>query len=77
MSLNKQSEVSSFRYGRAADQGGAGERGSKGGKVEEKKAGACKLDLMKMVLLVLMLEMRMMLRRRRSCQKMDKKMNIT
>ena len=66
MSLNKQSEVNSFRYGRAADRGGAGERGSKGGKEEEKKAGACKLELMKMVLLVLMLEMRMVLRRRKS-----------
>ena len=77
MSLNKQSEVNSFRYGRAADQGGAGERGSKGEKEEVKKAGACKSGLMKMVLLVLMLEMRMMLRRRKSCQKMDKRTNIT
>ena len=55
--------MNSFRYGRAADRGGAGERGSKGGKEEVKKAGACKSGLMKMVLLVLMLGMRMMLRR--------------
>ena len=58
--------MNSFRYGRGADRGGAGERGSKGGKEEVKKAGACKLGLMKMVLLVLMLQMRMMLRRRKS-----------
>ena len=77
MSLDKQSEVNSSRYGRAADRGEAGERGSKGEKEEVKKAGACKSGLMKMVLLVLMLEMRMMLRRRKSCQKMDKKTNIT
>ena len=54
-----------------------GERASKGGKEEEKKAGACKSELMKMVLMVLMLEMGMMLRRRKSCQKMDKMINIT
>ena len=77
MSLNKQSEVNSFRYGRAVDRGEAGERGSKGGKEEVKKARACKSGLMKMVLLVLMLEMRMMLRRRKFCQKLDKKTNIT
>ena len=68
--------MNSFRYGRAADQGEAEERGSKGEKEEVKKVGACKSGLMKMVLLVLMLEMRM-LRRRKSCQKMDKKTNIT
>ena len=34
LSLNKQSEVNSFRYGRAANRGGVGERASKGGKEE-------------------------------------------